>query len=449
MERTRATPTLRARHRALLACALAIALPCHAQSQSASLRIDYELGLMGLHTDNVELAPGGGHSETILAPTLSVDARKDSADVQLRARGSFQYLDYRSGRYDDEAVGDFAGQLNWFVVPDRVALAFADYLGRAPVDITGGLTPGNQQEINVFTAGPSFYFRPGDATRGQIDLRFADTRSDETSEFDGNRYTGALRLLHLLSPNQTLSANLEGTKVDFGGGPGTDYERYDLYAGYLRDSDRIDIELAGGYSRIERDDAGGVAGLAQRLSGPLARVNIGWQVAPRSRIDIDARHEFADSATDLIARSSRFDEPVIEDLSSPNVLVSASLYRVRRLELGYQYESERFTAYVRPYVERIRYEERGGADWDSRGAYVDLRYKLRPRLELQAWGLSERRELMDARTDRDTSVRLGLSYEFSRRLRGFVGAQRRERNSSLPGQDYRENSVMAGLYWRR
>jgi hypothetical protein len=432
--------------RTALTLALSLALPAWAQEQS--LRIDYEVGLSGMHTDNIELVETGEDSETVFAPTLTLEARKDSSAVQLRARGGFQFLDYRSGAYEDEWVGDFAGQLNWYVLPDRLAFAFADYLGRTPVDITGGLTPGNQQQINVFTAGPTLFLRPGEVTRAQIDLRFTDTRSDEVSDFDGSRFSAAVRGIRELSPLHSVSANLDASEVDFEAAPGTDYRRYDGYAGYVRDSERTDMELAAGYSRIERKDTAGT-GLEETLSGPLARLRIGWQLAPHSRVDLHARHEFADSATDLVARSDRFDEPVIEDLASPNVIVGASLFRMRRLEVGYQYENERVQAYLRPYVERVTYEEESGAYWNAHGVYFDVNYRLRPRLDLELSVLGEERELVEERRDRDWSLRLGVSYRFSRRLTGFLAGQRRERDSDLAGADYRENMVMAGITFRR
>lgn len=429
---------------ATLAAALCASLPCAAQS----LRVDYQVGLWAMHTDNVNLVETDEDSETLFAPTLVLDASKESSTVQLRARGRFQHLDYRSGAYEDETVGDFAGQLNWFLVPDRFALVFADYLGRTPIDITGGLTPGNQQQINVFTAGPTLFLRPTETTRAQIDLRFADTRSDEVSDFDGTRYTGALRLLHDLSPIHGISANVEASDVDFDAAPGTDYKRYDGYVGYFRQSDRIDLQAAAGYSRIERQDVAGT-GLDETLSGPLARLEVGWQVAARSRINILGRYEFADSATDLVARSGRFDEPMIEDLASPNVAVGAGLFRSRRLDVGYQYQGERLRAYLAPYVERVSYEQGDGAYWNAQGIYLDLRYQVHPRLDLQAWALTERRDIMDAREDRDWTVRAGVSYEFSRHLVGFAGAQRRERDSNVAGEDYRENLAMLSISYRR
>ncbi|HEX2083409.1 MAG TPA: hypothetical protein VHF86_08015, partial [Xanthomonadaceae bacterium] len=75
--------------RAALTLALSLALPAWAQEQS--LRIDYEVGLSGMHTDNIELVETGEDSETVFAPTLTLEARKDSSAVQLRARGGFQF----------------------------------------------------------------------------------------------------------------------------------------------------------------------------------------------------------------------------------------------------------------------------------------------------------------------------------------------------------------------
>lgn len=428
-----------------VAISLGVALPCPAQS----LRVDYTLGLSYLHTDNVTLVETGEDEESVLAPELTIDANKQSSAVQLRARGSFQYLDYRSDAYNDKALGDFAGQLNWFVVPNSVALVAADYLGRMPIDVLGGLTPGNQQNINVFTAGPTFYLRPGDTTTVQMDLRYSDTHASESEDFNGHRGSGALRLSHGISESQTLTANGEATKVEFDNAPEADYTRYDAYAGYLRESERSDLEVALGYSRIERDGEDPLDLREDRISSPLGRIRLAWQIAPRSRVDLHARYELADSATDLVARSDRFDEPMIEDLASPNVVVGAELFKSRRVEAGYQFAGERLGLYLRPYLERVSYEDPVDAHWDARGVYLDANYKLRPRMNLRLFALHERRDVMDARSDTDRSVRLTFSYDFSRKLSGWIGAQRRDRSSNVAGADYRENTVMAGIAYRR
>ena len=442
-------PRVTRRLEKLCSCGLVMVAGAALPASAQSLRVDYEAGLSYYHTDNVTLVEENPDSEAVLAPELTINANKQSSTVQLRARGTFQYLDYRSGAYEDEKLGDFAGQLNWYLVPNRLALVFSDYLGRTPIDIVGGLAPGNQQEINVFSAGPTFYMRPSAQTMAQVDLRFADTRASESDDFDGRRNTMAARVTRSYSEHRSVSGNLEVADVDFDSVPGADYRRYDAFAGYVRESSKTSIDAQVGYSRIDRTGADPTGAREDRFSSPLARLRMSWDLTPRSRLDLFARYEIADAARDLVARSENLDVPIIEDLASPNIVVGAELFKQRRIELGYQFTGERLNLYIRPYVERVRYEEPSDAHWDAHGAYVDLSYRLRPRLTGQVWALRERRDLMGLRVDQDTSMRAMLSYDFSRHVSGWIGAQRRQRDSNASGADYRENTVMLGFTYKR
>ncbi len=434
-------PALRSMRAAALPLALLAALPCGAES----LRVDYVLGASVLHSDNINLSETAPESETVLSPELGFEATQSGSSTSFKARGRLQYLDYRDNTYPDEGRGEFAGQFNWMLVPQRLNFVVEDYLGRQPVDFAAGYTPGNQQQINVFTAGPSLFARFGESMRGQVDLRYSDTYAEETREFNGSRYLAAGRLFRDLGSSRWLSANLEATRVRFDtNATANDYERYDGYLGYRHESAHLDLDAALGYTRLEQEGAAGNA------SSPLARVQLDWQVAPRSVLSATASYQFADTASDLVAGSSRLDTLVIDDVAAPTGLVGPSVYRQRRYEVGYRFEGERWSFQLRPYLERVDYDDAQLVGWETRGGYLDAEYRLRPRLSLTASAIREDREFEDgARDDRDTLARIGLTYELSRHLSGSVGWQRRNRESSVPGQDYRENVATVSISYRR
>jgi hypothetical protein len=425
----------------LLPLALLAALPCQAES----LRVDYVLGASFLHSDNISLGDTDRDSESVLSPEVSFEATQSGSSTSFKARGSLQYLDYRDDTYGDEARGDFAGQFNWMLLPQRLTLVVEDYLGRQPIDFTAGYSPGNQQQINVFTAGPSLFARFGTATRAQFDLRYSDTYAEETREFNGNRYMAAGRLFRDLGTSRWLSANVEASSIRFDlDTPSADYDRYDAFVGYRRESTRLNLDVAVGYTRLEQDNVAGSE------SSPLARAQLDWQLAPRSLLSATASYQFADTASDLVANSSRLDALVIEDVAAPTGLVGPAVYRQRRYEVGYRYTGERWNFQVRPYLERTDYNDATLVGWETRGGYFNAEFQLRPRLALTASASREDREFADgSRSDRDTLGRIGLTYDFSRHLSGSVGWQRRERDSAVPGQDSRENVAPISVSYRR
>lgn len=423
-----------------LTLALLAALPCAAES----LRVDYVLGASLMHSDNITLSDTAPVSETVLSPEVSFEATQSGSATSLKARGRLQYLDYRDGVFGDEARGEFAGQFNWMLLPQRLNFVVEDYLGRQPVDFAAGYSPGNQQQINVFTAGPSLFARFGETTRGQLDMRYSDTYAEETREFNGKRYLAAGRLFRDLAPSQWLSANIEASQVRFDLDASTDYKRYDGYVGYRHESARINLDASLGYTRLEQDNASG------HESSPLARLQFDWQLAPRSLVTARASYQFADTASDLVSESSRLDTLVIEDIAAATGLVGPAVYRQRRYEIGYQYSGDRWDILARPYVDRVDYTDALLPGWETHGVYVDVEYRLRPQLSLTASAAREDREFDDAsREDDDSLFRIGLSYQFSRHLTGSVGWQRRDRDSSMPGQGYRENLATIGISYRR
>lgn len=432
--------TLRQLSAAALPLALLAALPSGAQS----LRVDYVLGASVVHSDNIDLSDASPQSETVVSPEISFEATQSSSATNFRARGRLQYLSYLDNSYGNETRGEFAGQFTWMLMPQRLSLVVEDYLGQQPVDFTAGYSPSNQQQINVFTAGPSLFMRFG-AMRGQVDFRYSDTYAEETRDFNGNRYLAAGRLFRDLGTDQWLSVNIEASKVRFDlDVANPDYDRYDAFVRYRRESTRLNLDASVGYTRLDQDSAAG------EESSPLARLQLDWQAAPRSVFSATANYQFADTASDLISNSNRLDALVIGDMVAPSGLVGPAVYRQRRYELGYRFTGERWSFQARPYTERVDYNDALLAGWTTRGAYFDLQYELRPQLSLTASAMHEDRDFLDgAREDRDTVARIGLTYEFSSHLSGSLGWQRRDRDSNVPGQDYRENVATISISYRR
>lgn len=415
------------------------ALPCPAQS----LRLDYEVGASYTRSDNINLSEAAPDSETVLSPELRFTATQSGSRVQLQARGIMQYLAYGSGAYDDDFAGEFAGQINWVLLPDRISFVVEDVLARQAVNPAGGFTPDNQEQINVFVAGPSFFARFGNAMRGQLDLRYSDTYAEENQSFNGTRYNAALRLFRELGTLDWVSLNAEATKAEFDIDTGApDYRRYDAYFGYRRELQQYTLEAALGYSRLETDGDDG------HESSPLARAALEWMPAPRSTLSAGANYGFGDTASDLIALGERPQVPI--GAGTYNVAAGPDVYRERRLEVGYRFEGERLGFEVRPYYERFDYVSGLSQDVEARGASAGVDYRLRPRTTLSLTGTRQSRELFDGTQDDDDSVlRLGLEHEFTRHWRGEVAVQRRERDSSIAGQSYEENLAMLSVTWRR
>lgn len=410
-----------------------------------ALDIKYDAVASVLHSDNIRLSETGEIDETVVSPQLNFEATQTGSAVQMTVRGNVAYLQYLQNTFDDEVRGELSGHLNWAVVPERIDFVVRDYLSRQPVNVLTSFNPGNQQQINFFIAGPNFYARFSDATRAQLDLRYSNTYAEESKSFNGDRYSATARVLHDVSPSSEVSGNLEATQVEFDlVGPASDYNRYDGYLSYTRDLASVHATFDLGYSRLEFKGNGSTA------SEPLARGQADWFASARSTLSAIVSYQFADAAESLAARASQLSGPIITSLASPSLLVAPDVYRLRRLELGYQFVAERMTLQLRPYNERISYEGGLARNQSNRGGYVQLDYRLRPRTTLTLLASRDNRSFDDIpQQDDDTTARIGLVNQVSRHWSWRVDLQHRRRGSSASNQSYNENEASYAITYLR
>lgn len=429
--------------RRAICVATMLALPSMAQAA----RLNYELGAGLMHSDNIALRETGEISETVFSPRLRFDFEHASSTLRTHFRGDVQYLDYRHDTYPDDTRGEFAGELDWTISPERANFIVRDSLSRQSIDSLTAFTPGNQQQINVFEAGPSFHVRVGEAMRGQLDLRYTDSYAEETRTFNSNRYNAAARLRRDLGDTDRISFNIEATRTEYDQFSSLyDYERYDAYVNYGSRLAATEINLDAGYSRLEPQ--GG-----DRSSSALFRGQAAWQASPRSKLSADAAYQFADAAQDLILRvgdpSSPID-PGIGNPDNPNLQIVPDTFKQKRAGLGYEFTGTRLHVLAQAYRERLRYLRDAAFDQDNHGGALYARYELRPQLHLTLHALRENREFLSFdRDDRDATLGIGLASRMSRHWGARLDYQRRKRDSSVGGQDYVENVVALSFTYYR
>lgn len=435
-------PRARARRTGLhVAIIAATALAGSAQAG----QLDYRFELEALHSDNINLSEDNQATETVLVPRLNFEFKESGASVELQARGQLERRHYFGSRFDDETRSEFAGQLNWSLLPKRLNLVLEDYLSEEPIDIRGGRYPGNLQRVNIFLGGPSFFARLGDATRFQLDLRGVSTHAEVAPDFDGKRHSAAASLQRDLTPTSKASLNLISTKAEFDDAPfAVDYTRHDAFVRYEGRLRKVEYELDLGHSRLNRD-------IGEDPTTTVARATVQWQPDSRNRVRLRARHQFADQVQDLVVRLREPDESLVPDLvDTASSLVSSGVYRQRDVELDYRYRGERAGLRVRPLYRQLRYIDRADANRTERGVFFQVDYRLRPLVTVFLTGsLRDREFLSRSEEDRDRAYSLGVSYQMTRHWGWRAEAIRNERESNVPDQEYTENALLLAVWWQR
>ena len=427
--------------KAALYVALLASLPVAAQAA----RIDYEVGVSWLHSDNIGLSEIDEVSDDVVSPWIQFNAEQTGSVLRFGLNGNVRYDTYLDNTFDDGVQGELAGSLNWTLLPERIDFVVEDNLTRQSINVLSGFSPGNQQQVNVFTAGPTFRARFNESTRGQIDLRYTDTYAEESTDFNGSRYSIAAQLRRRLRGTDELSFHVNAMETDYDvDGEFFNYTRYDAYAGYQSTLASLDLEAELGYSRIEPKNSG------DDSSSPLFRGNIAWRVSPRSTFTTQFNYELADAAHNLAFRPAVPGGPVIDGPIDPGLPIGPQTFRQRRLVLGYQFSTERLTLGINPYYERIRYLATSTENQDITGITLNADYQLRPLTTFSLVAVRQKREYDDIfRSDTSTIFNFGVSRQFTRHWNGRVYVQRAERDSSSFSQSYVENSVFLSISWRR
>ncbi|MFT4255709.1 MAG: outer membrane beta-barrel protein [Pseudoxanthomonas sp.] len=409
------------------------------------MKLEYELGASLQHSDNIRLRDTDKVGDTVLSPELNFNATQDSSALQLALEGNLRYPHYLNGTYDDQLQGGLAGNATWKLLPERIDFIVSDVASRQRIDQFDSYTPDNQQQVNVFTAGPSFRARFNEALGGTLDLRYTNTYAEESSEFGGDRYTAALALERLLGNGDTLTMHLDAMQTaNDDAGAFYDYRRYDAFVGYGSQLSRLRLDLEAGYSRIKPDNYRGDS------SAPLLRARLKWEIAPRSTLGATLNHEFSDAANYLIQQRGQSDGAILETPVDPSLGIGPQSFKQRHLSLSYAYEGERMNVQVSPYSDRLRYLAGNGLDQDVNALGVYLDYRLHPDLTLSLAGLYQKRE-MDGidRSDTSRSASVALTRQMSRKWYVRLAYQHSDRTTSGFTNDYTENSLTLSAAWRR
>jgi hypothetical protein len=417
--------------------ASALALVPHA---AHALRVDYTIDLTAERNDNLLLTPTDPIALTVLRPGIGFEVFNDSSTLQTRISGRAEYRRYGDDRFGDVVDGTISGRVNWVVIPERLRFTVVDNLTLQPVNTLAADTPGNRQQVNVLSAGPTLSFEWGSSWRGETELRYIRSDAEVTDQFNSQRIDLALRAIKPLSATSRLAFNAQTQRVDFEDDIfARDYSRSELFARYSRTLNRFDIAIDAGYSRLDyRRD---FPGLAASRSDPMLRTVLAWR--PNASHTFDARFssEFSDMTADSLASDSEGTELPSEVVTGDTV-INASPFLVRRIATGYAYDSTRWTFSVSPFVERLRYEDTDQFDRNGRGSGFEATWRARSNLMLGMTGSLTRIDYVNlGREDETRRYGCYARYDWARHWSSTLAFSRNQRNSTAAGQNADQDVV--------
>lgn len=414
-------------------------------SPACAFQLDYSLAAALGYSDNVNESALDSVEQWIFIPRVNFDLREDGADVQARAIGQIEDRDYLGGVFDNEVREQLAGVATWMILPQRLSFDFEDYAAVQPVNLFASNAPGNQQQTNVATFGPTLQFRMPGALNGEADMRFTNSVASKTAEFNSARALGALRATRNLSPLSSLSANLVYQQVHFtdpSGGP--DYDRADAFVRYRRNSSDIDLDLSVGNSRLNYTSAGDQSAL-------LARGEVTWRASPRNTLAVGFARQISDAAQDMVVDPTAMVAPPFASAVAVGSLpITSQAYLEQRAYADYVWHAVRFQLHANPYYEKLDYAIDASLDQKVHGVVAGFSYRPRPLWTLAFDARQETRDYVFVQR-RDENLRYDLSFvdRMTRHWSMRVDLIRNLRHSTALGQGFDENVFFLTLIFRR
>ncbi|WP_168171064.1 hypothetical protein [Rhodanobacter sp. B05] len=421
-----------------------------ASTGAAAAQFDYGWRVGVGHSDNIGLTTTDPISQNMLIPGFDFSYQQEGSTFQTNVVGNLEYRDYLGNAFDNQKLAQLAGQANWTVLPQRLDFTILDVASVQPLSTLSSNAPGNQQQTNVLTLGPTLRFRLNGTLRGQADLNYTNSTASKTRDFNSSRGTFALRLLKDLSPTELLSANAETERVTFDhSDAGPAYNRTRLFASFVNHLRQLDIDASLGWSRLS-------FGGAASTNTPLARLNLTWQMTPNSSLAFGAAHQYGDAAEDLITQLGQNPgtlppvAPSSSNVSTGTTVIGSQVYIERRFELVYTYVGARWKLRVAPLYRNFDYVNDPTDSQRGRSGSAGLDYRLSPRTTLSAFVNTEslHYDLLQ-RTDRTTNFGIVLTDKRTTHWSWNVALTRSLRSSNAADASYHANEIYLGVAYRR
>jgi len=403
-------------------------------------RVDYTVDLGMEWNDNVTLAPSDPIDQRYLRSGIGFLVTETNSALQAHLDGRVEYRNYEDDVFNDTVDGTLSGNLNWIAIPQRLYFMVEDNLSVQPVDALVPDAPGNRQQVNVFSAGPTLLFNWTPTLQGQAELRYVNSDAEVTDEFNSQRLALALRTIKELTPTSRVSFNVQGQRVDFEDDiVARDYNRYDLFGRYSRTLAQFELGTDLGYSRIEYRQG-------ESRSEPLFRFDATWNPNDRHRLTVAGSSQFSDTAIDALSSIEADATLPPENVLTGDAVVNASPYEVRSLELDYAFTNTRLSFTVAPYVQKRNYVDSDEFDQYTHGLRTDLHWLLRQRLTLGVFGTYESLEYTNLdRQDDTTRLGASLRYQWAPRWSAALQWERYKRDSNALGQSVDQNLVYLSI----
>ena len=247
------------------------------------------------YSDNITETSTDKRSDEMLGIGVQLAGLEQSARFQGALLADIEHVNYLQGTYGPQVIGNFSGYGSYSLIPDFIHWMAQDSFGQGLIDPFASQSPGNLENINTFTTGPSFTIPLGTLTMLNVSARYSRV-TYQVSPLDSNNYGGSLNLTHLLSARSRISFNIQDQRYDYTDPINPNYEEREAFVRYAIEGARTRIDADVGYDQIHGD--------ALDSNGLLARLNISRTIAEGSVVSLSAGRDTSNSSSFLTQTQS-------------------------------------------------------------------------------------------------------------------------------------------------
>jgi hypothetical protein len=412
-------------------------LAASAAAPAADLDLTFHAG--DTYTDNSLRIPDGP-SDNIGAAALRLDLTAQGEHYETEVRTAVTYLHYFEGTQENEVLRGFAGDVSFFIVPERFTWIIQENYGPVLENPLSPDRPDNWTYDSYFTTGPDLQL--GDTGQFHTLLSGRYSRADYESELvpSNEQYTGLLSFALASDGRNERSLQISAKRVEEEAidrppipVPANGYDIQEAYLRWASEMKRGGFYIDAGATSLSDE---GVTS-----TSPLLRLGLDRTISRTLSLSLGLGTQYSDN----MRRFARLQDesPDIDDPRDDITPTTAPLQE-EYVDATLQYQTARTSAALRVAYNVLEQQNTLSPLKDQEYSNVTLEFErqISPRFKLEFGAMFDRRDYGDfGRSDDDFFTFLAGAWRLDKDLEARLTARMQERDSSDPTADFTEKSV--------
>jgi hypothetical protein len=412
---------------------LIIILAC---SQVKAADVGFGLDFILAKHDNVNLEEISAGDEWVSTVTGTIEVIENSSNLVADLNASVSVLNYKNDPSQDTTDLDLTLSALWIVNPSRFEWLVENVYTQTLINPLESDTQSNREDINIFETGPNYYWRLNSQHNINFEARFQNTYYN-TTDGDNDRISTALGWVYRVNSSVSASLNAEFAMLDYNDNTLSDYMNSDLFVRVAYQRGRNIFAAEAGISNFDFETQEDIKGNRYLLSLQNQRTT-------NSDIFLEFSHRITDEATEILSDA--------QDPSSGGTTptsVGTDIFTEDNINIRYTNTTNSFAFLAE--IEDIKRDYVTQDELDIHSFQVSIQptinFSQTASLDLEAMQLTTLYEdpSLFGREDVDTTYILRYNNSFSRNLSWSLSVETEQRKSTVSGNDYEDNRILATL----